>query len=62
MMKISQVLVYYFTTPLRTTPSSGVLTEACLESGLTSTLEVFAEILNSFKVVTIFSKKLLDWV
>ena len=57
MIKISQVLVYYFTTPLSTTPFSGVLTEAYLESGRTSTMEFFAEILNSFKVLTIFSKK-----
>ena len=57
MIKISQVLVYYFTTPLSTTPFSGVLTEAYLESGRTSTMEFFAEILNSFKVLTIFLKK-----
>ena len=34
-----------------------VLTETYLESGRTSTMEFFAEILNSFKVLTIFSKK-----
>ena len=61
MIKIPQVLVYYVTAPLRTTPFSGVLTEAYLESGRTSAMEFFAEILNSFKVLTIF-KKLLDWV
>ena len=60
-IKIPQVLVYYFTAPLRTTPFSGVLTEAYLESGRTSAMEFFAEILNSFKVLTIF-EKLLDWV
>ena len=32
---------YYFTTPLCTTPFSGVVTEAYLESGLTSTMELF---------------------
>ena len=36
-MKIFQVLVYYFTTPLSTTPFSGVLTEAYLESGRKAT-------------------------
>ena len=41
MIKISQVLVYYFTTPLSTTPFSGVLTEAYLESGRTPTMEIF---------------------
>ena len=62
MIKISQVLVYYFPTPLSTTPFRGVLTEAYLESGRTSTMESFAEILDSFKVLTISQKKLLDWV
>ena len=57
-IKISQVLVYYSTTPWSTTPFSGVLTEAYLESGRTSTMEFFlVEILNNFNVLTIFSKK-----
>ena len=34
-----------------------VLTETYLESGRTSTMEFFAEILNSFKVLTISQKK-----
>ena len=38
-IKISQVLFYYFTTSLSTTPFSGVLTEAYLESGRPSTME-----------------------
>ena len=59
MIKKFQVLVSYFTTPLCTTPFSGVLTE----TGRTSTMEgFFAEILNSFKVATIFAKNLLVWV
>ena len=63
MIKKFQVLVSYFTTPLCTTTFSGVLTEAYLESGRTSTMEgFFAEILNSFKVATIFAKNLLVWV
>ena len=60
MIKISQkkVLVNYFTTPLSGTPFSGVLTKVYLESSRTSPMEFFfAEILNSFKVLTIFSKK-----
>ena len=56
MTKISQVLVSYFTTPFSTTSFSGVLTEAYLESGRTSTMEFFWEILNSFKAL----KKLLE--
>ena len=40
-IKISQVLVYYFTIPLSTSPFSGLLTEAYLESGRTSTMEFF---------------------
>ena len=56
MIEISQVLVYYFFTPLNTTPFSGVLTETHLESGRTSTMEFFfVAIMNSFKVL--FSKK-----
>ena len=63
MIKKFQVLVSYFTTPLCTTPFSGVLTEAYLESGRRSTMEgFFAEILNSFKVATIFAKNLPVWV
>ena len=60
MIKISQkkVLVNYFTTPLSSTPFIGVLSKAYLESGRTSPMEFFfAEMLNSFKVLTIFSKK-----
>ena len=57
MIKISQVLVYYFNIPLSTTSFSGVLTEAYLESGRTSTMEFFVEILNSFIALTVFSKK-----
>ena len=57
MIKISQVLVYYFTTRLSTAPFSGVLTEVYLESGRASSMEFFVEILNSFKVLTISSKK-----
>ena len=51
------LLLYY--TLLSTAPFSGVLTEAYLESGRTSTMEFFyfSEILSSFKVLTIFSKK-----
>ena len=41
LVKISQVLVYYFTTPLSTTPFSDVLTEVYLESGGTSTTAFF---------------------
>ena len=40
-IKICQFLVYYFTTPVSTTPFSDVLTEAYLESGRTSTMESF---------------------
>ena len=40
-IKISQVLVFYFNIPLCSTSFSGVLTEVYLESGPTSTMEFF---------------------
>ena len=58
-----QVLVFYFTTPLHTTPFSGVLTEAYLESGWTSTIEVFLRKYWRVLWQWVFSqKKLLAWV
>ena len=51
--KVSQVLVFYFTTPLSITPFSDVITEAYLVEHLL--LSFFAEIRTSFKVL--FSQK-----
>ena len=53
----STPLVIHLYDTFSNTPFSGVLTEAYLESGRTSTMEFFAEILNSFKVLALFSKK-----
>ena len=58
-----QVLVFYFTTPLHTTPFSGVLTEAYLESGWTSTIEICLRKYWTVLWRWVFSqKKLLAWV
>ena len=59
MIKIFQVLVYYFTTPLSTIPFSGVVPEAYLESGQTSTMEFFCGNTEQLSGANYF---LLDWV
>ena len=58
-----QVLAFYFITPLYTRPFSGVLTEAYLESGWTSTTEVCLRKYWTVWWRWVFSqKKILAWV
>ena len=56
-IKISQVLVYYFTTHLSTTSFSGVLTKAYLESGRTSTMKFFCGNTEHLEGANYFPKK-----